>query len=84
MDSDEKAMLKRALEISEDNNQMLKKLVRAMRWDRLVRTLYWGIIIAISVGAFYTVQPYMQDLIKVYGNAQDSLNNIGNTFKTTR
>jgi len=81
MDPEEKIMLKRAIDLSEENNQMLKKLVRAMRWGRLVRFLYWGILIAISVGSFYYVQPYINDLLGVYGDARDTFNNLGGIVK---
>jgi hypothetical protein len=81
MDPEEKIMLKRALDLSEENNQMLKKLVRSMRWGRLIRAVYWGILIAISVGSFYYAQPYINDVIKAYGSARDSLNNLGGIMK---
>jgi len=81
MDPEEKIMLERAIDLSEENNQMLKKLVRAMRWGRLVRFLYWGILIAISVGSFYYVQPYINDLLGVYGDARDTFNNLGGIVK---
>ncbi len=81
MNPEEKMLLKRAVDLSEDNNQMLNKLVRAMRWGRLVKSIYWIILIGISVGAFYYVQPYINQLLGVYTSAQDTFNSIGGIVK---
>jgi len=81
MNPEEKMLLKRAVDLSEDNNQMLNKLVRAMRWGRLLSSLYWIILIGISVGAFYFVQPYINQLIGAYTNAQDTFNSLGSFVK---
>ncbi len=59
MDTEDRKKLNRALELSEENNKMLKSLVRNMRWGRLFKILYWAVIIAVSLGAFYYSQPYL-------------------------
>ena len=76
MDSQEKQRLERVLELSEENNQILKRMLRGMRWGRLVRIVYWSIIIAASVGAFYYIQPYWDALMDFYGGAQNTVNKV--------
>lgn len=76
MDSQEKQRLERVLELSEENNQILKRMLRGMRWGRLVRIIYWSVIIAASVGAFYYIQPYWDALRGFYGGAQDTVNKV--------
>lgn len=76
MDSQEKQRLERVLELSEENNQILKRMLRGMRWGRLVRIIYWSIIIAVSVGAFYYIQPYWDALRDFYGGAQNTVNKV--------
>lgn len=76
MDSQEKQRLERVLELSEENNQILKRILRGMRWGRLVRIIYWSVIIAASVGAFYYVQPYWDALRDFYGGAQNTVNKV--------
>lgn len=80
MDPQERDLLRRTLELSEHNNKMLKKLVSAMRWARVWRILYWVLIIAISVGAFYYIQPYLEQLLEVYSGLEGNLQNVNNFF----
>jgi len=80
MDREEKQKLDRALELAEDNNQMLRKMIRNMRWGRLFRTVYWVIIIGISIGALYYVQPYVDQVVGVYGNIQDATKGVNTMF----
>ena len=83
MDTEDKKKLNRALEISEENNTMLKALVRSMRWARLFKIVYWGILIAISVGAFYYLQPYVDKASSAYSTFQQGVNRI-NTYLSPR
>jgi hypothetical protein len=84
MDQEDKIKLARALELSEENNNILKKMLRNMRWGRLFRVLYWVAIIAVSVGALYYVQPYIDQLQKAYGNAKQTLETVNKTLSPTR
>jgi hypothetical protein len=74
MDQEDKVRLARALELSEENNQLLKKLVRHARWSRFIRIAYWLIIIGASVGVFYFFQPYIDQLISTYRSINDAVN----------
>lgn len=76
MDQEDKVRLARALELSEENNQLLRKLVRAARWSRFIRIAYWLIIIGASVGVFYFFQPYIDQLIAAYRNINDAVNTL--------
>jgi hypothetical protein len=80
MDREEKQKIDRALELAEDNNQMLRKMIRNMRWGRLFTTVYWVIIIGISIGALYYVQPYVDQIMSAYGNIQDASKSVNNMF----
>ena len=51
-----------------ENNQMLHKLVRAQRWNSFFTFLRWMFIIAISLGAYYYLQPYWTSLGETYDN----------------
>ena len=69
MNPDEKELLERTLELSEENNKILKKMQRAARWAQV-----WGfiklalIVVPLIVGYFY-LEPYL-------GQALDNYNNI--------
>lgn len=79
MNPDEKKMLADALALVEDNNKILKGLRRSQRWATFTRLVYWGIIIAVAVGSYYFIQPYVdqvQQFMKDSGQAIDSFKNI--------
>ena len=60
-------MLQRALRASEENNIILKKMRSANRWATFFRFTYWLIIIGISVGSYYYIQPYVNTLTSFLG-----------------
>ena len=62
----------------EDNNVILHKLYRVQRNAMIFRAVYWVFIILLSVGAFYFVQPLLDQFKGVYdfGGSADA-----NTFR---
>jgi len=77
MDPQDKQKLDRAVALSEENNRILKKLLSGMRWARVMTFIYWVIIIGVSIGAFYFLQPYINQLLKTYSSIQGSMNSFG-------
>ncbi|NQV88207.1 MAG: hypothetical protein HQ402_01445 [Parcubacteria group bacterium] len=63
---EDKELLEKILNLSEENNKMLHKMKRSMRVTQFVRIIYWIIIIGSAIGAYYYVQPYMDQLLKIY------------------
>jgi len=80
MDPRERDMLKRALELSEENNEMLKGIRRSMRVSMLFKTIYWVVVIGIAVGAFYLIQPYVDGVTEMYGGIRENLNQADSLF----
>lgn len=62
MSPEERDLLFKTHELAVENNQMLRKLRNAQRWDRIIKYGYWVIIIALSFGAYYLIQPFMESL----------------------
>ncbi|MDQ3075836.1 MAG: hypothetical protein M3Q34_01790 [bacterium] len=59
MDPQSKALLEKTYVLVEDNNRMLKKVRSVQRrtaFFQIVKTL---VILGISIGAFYFLQPYL-------------------------
>ena len=91
MNPDEKQMLRDIAEQVAENNKILRKLRSKARWGTVIHALYWIVIIGLSVGSYYFIQPYMDQLLKVYsglgadvgtvksvaGGATDLLKNLG-------
>lgn len=68
--------MQKLLELTEENNQILKKMRSSQKVASVMRAVYWLIIIGVTVGAFYTLQPYLDQLKDIYGGASDVLNNF--------
>jgi len=80
MDSELRKLLKRNLEISKENNEMLHRLQSAMRWGRFFRIAYWVVIISLMFGAYYFIQPLVEqfggDLSRGIENVKEVTNVI--------
>lgn len=72
--------MKHLVELTEENNKLLKKMHRAHLVDRTIRLLYWVVIIGASVGAFYVLQPYLDELKSIYGDFQGVTEQVGGLF----
>ncbi len=84
MDSQDRELLEKTFRLAEENNAMLRKIRRSMRWSWISRALYWVLLIGISIGAFYFVQPYIDQLMGVYGGIQGDVQNIQGLFDQYR
>lgn len=54
--------------ITEDNNKMIRSLYQRARISTVFILLKWVIIIGITVGSFYYIQPYIESVMGVYTN----------------
>jgi hypothetical protein len=59
------------LDLAKENNKLLRSLRRAQRWAMFMRLVYWVLIIGITLGAYYYIQPYFDQIIGTYSNFQD-------------
>ncbi len=72
---DEKELIKIVEEtraLSEDNNKILHSIQRQSRIALIVRAIYWVVIIGVTIGAFYYIQPYVDKLVSVYTGLIDT------------
>lgn len=76
MNPEEKRMLEESLELAQNNNKMLKHIRNAQRWASLTKLIYWGIIIAVAVGSYYYIQPYVDQVQKVMKESGAALDKI--------
>jgi hypothetical protein len=64
MDPESKQLLEKTYSLVEENNSLLRKMRRAQRIASFMRAFYWLVIIGISIGAFYFLQPYIDQVEK--------------------
>ena len=73
MSPEEKELLNRCVILAEENNKILRAMKRSLLWSRIMNAIYWILIIGISIGAFYFLQPYVDKLMETYGSVTTEL-----------
>ncbi len=76
MDSEQKRMLEKLLELTEQNNKILRRMHRQALWSTFFRLIYWIVIIAIAVWSYNLIQPYIGTLTGLVGKAQQLQSSI--------
>ncbi len=70
--------------LAEENNKMLHALRRSARISRIISIIYWVLIIGSTVGAYYFIQPYIQQVYGIYSGAQGDLSNINGLLQNLK
>ncbi len=74
-----KDLLKKNLEISEESLKILKKMHRAQMIGRTFKMLKWLVIIAIALGVYYYIEPYLKVMINNFNQIISMLGDIKKT-----
>jgi hypothetical protein len=61
----------------QENNELLKKVYRYIKWKRILGVLYWVLIIGTISGLLFFIKPYLDQVLSTYGAAVDTLRSIG-------
>lgn len=72
MTPEERSLLERTLKITEDNNAMLHSIRRSSRISNIMRIIYWGVIILLSFGAYYFIQPYANMMLGLFNQGSNN------------
>lgn len=78
MTPEERELLTRAIQLSEENNKMLRQMRRHARFSAFFRLAYWVLIIGISIFAYLTIQPYLNAAFEGYSEMQKSIESVKN------
>lgn len=78
--SDNSESLKEILELSRENNKMLKKQMSVMRWSRAFSVAYWVVIIGFALGAYYYIQPYIEGVLGIYQDLGAGVQGLSTTI----
>ena len=84
MDPESKKLLEENLRLSQENNVILLKLKRSMQVRRFVSIIYWTLIVGSAVGAYYFIQPYIDQMVNIYGGGKDDLENFNQLFQNLK
>jgi hypothetical protein len=72
MDPESEKLLKETFLLAKENNVMLRKIRRGQKWASFMRVIYWLIIIGISIGAWYYLQPWVDKVMNLYSQVSGS------------
>lgn len=89
MENDD-SLLREIHKLTKENNRMLHKLESDAKRARFWKTLRLAFIVALLLGAYYLIQPFIENLTRAYASIQnsfqelqetkDSLSNFGDRF----
>ena len=85
MDAESKELLKKTFALAEENNKILRKMRRSQKIASFLRFVYWVIILGVTFGAFYLLQPYVDKITGLYNtvfNTSQKLNNTVNSVNS--
>ncbi|OHB05871.1 MAG: hypothetical protein A3B22_02695 [Candidatus Zambryskibacteria bacterium RIFCSPLOWO2_01_FULL_47_33] len=74
MNPEEKVLLERALKLSEENNQILRKIERRARWAVLWGFIKVAIIIVPLVVGYLYLQPLLDQALENFKSVKELLN----------
>jgi uncharacterized membrane protein len=81
MEPEEREMIKKTLELAQENNNILHSIKRGMFWGRVMRVIYWIVIIGAAIGVYYYIAPYIDSAVGAYGNVKGDLKSFGTMLK---
>lgn len=66
VDVPQDSRMQKLLQLTEENNKLLRKMHRAQQWASVFRAIYWIVIIGLIAGSFYFIQPFLSQTLSVY------------------
>lgn len=81
MNQEEKELLQKTFELSEENNKILRGLRSVNRWSYTMKIIYWAFIIVVAFSAYFYVQPYVEILDNTYNNIRNNVNTLNSVAK---
>ena len=76
MEDEDRKLLEEVLELSRENQRMIKSMYRSQWWSRIWKSLYWIIILGIAFGSFYFLKPYLDKVMELFGKTQTTLDSV--------
>ncbi len=87
MTPEERSLLERTHKLVEENNVILRSIRRSNRVGMVMRISYWVVIFALSFGAYYLIQPYLEAVVGAYADLkglQGDVNSVQSTAGSLR
>lgn len=75
-DEDIKKLLEANLELSKENNRMIRALHRNYKITRVFRLVYISLILISIFGLYYYLEPYVEEVSRLYGGSANTLKDL--------
>ena len=82
MESLERDKVDELLDLTRENNRILRKMHRSMVWSQIFSFIYWLFILGALGWSYYYFQPYIQKYIGTYERLMNTLNSVEQQGKT--
>ena len=86
MSPEDRSLLERTYKMAEENNSLLLSLRRHARMGTAIKVVYWIVILGLSFGAYYFIQPFITAITGTVYNNENSTstntNGLGNIENT--
>lgn len=79
MTPEEKGLLFKTAELTKENNALLRAMRRGARIRGVLHALYWVVIVGLSFGAYYFLEPYIAQVQNIYQGIQGDIDNVRGT-----
>ncbi|MDD5165376.1 MAG: hypothetical protein PHG25_02460 [Candidatus Pacebacteria bacterium] len=76
MTPEEKSLLERTYKLVEENNNILISMRRGARITNIMRIAYWVVILVVSFGAYYAIQPYINVMLGSLSSLSGLVGNV--------
>ena len=80
MEPESKAKLDEVYKLVKENNEILKYMRKSQRLSQIMRIIYWLVILGTAFGAYYFIQPYIDQVKDLYGGASESVSGFKSLF----
>ncbi len=74
MNPEDKVLLERTLKLSEENNEILRKIDKKARWAVLWGLIKVAIIVVPIIAGYLFIQPFLKPAMDNFNNAMELLN----------
>ncbi|OGD68835.1 hypothetical protein A3I18_01865 [Candidatus Campbellbacteria bacterium RIFCSPLOWO2_02_FULL_35_11] len=81
LDPELEGLVRENLKVSKENNELLHKLWRDVKYRRLLKFFYLMVIVGLTLGAYYYVQPYIDAFLESYSGVNSNVKNGVDTIK---
>ena len=76
-DEELKVLLRENIEVSKESLKILKKINRSRIWGNVFSVLKWTLIIGLSFGAYYYIEPFFSQYVDTLRGFTSGVENIG-------